>query len=89
MWKDGFVGHVNWRSRGMLALFSAKCLGVKKVLKQNRNFDTKLDNLGRQSIYHWKLLMQKLKEQEGEGEKIQRQIRRLLPYMKIENKART
>jgi hypothetical protein len=36
----------------MLALFSAKCLGVKKVLKQNRNFDTKLDNLGRQSIYH-------------------------------------
>lgn len=31
----------------MLALFSAKCLGVKRELKQNRNFDTKIWQLGK------------------------------------------
>ncbi len=31
----------------MLALFSAKCLGVKRELKQNRNFDTKTWQLGK------------------------------------------
>jgi hypothetical protein len=61
----------------MLALFSAKCLGVKRELKQNRNFDTRTSQLGKTINLPLKVVDAKVEEirrRRGEDSKANKKV---------------